>query len=351
MGIALRRLTAVIASSTIVGAGALIASPANAATTYTVNSTVTLGNGAAAQEVAIAVCPATSDCMATGQVADYEFVTDGKLDEPLDAPAGKDVFAVEYLDLENGYGESSGAFVPEGYLAKPAGATSWTVVDTLAQATQETIKANTTINFAIGAAIHNPQSKFTQRTSGTIDGQPCAAHTTTINPTPFSDLPANGKVTYEWYYGTDESHLTKISGASGLSYTPGANLVGQSLYTAITATAPNRVPFEGSAYLGEVGNPRTCVAPPPALPSSDIKSFGKKSGKPVHGKKVKVKGAKAVSGVAISYNWTLNGKVVHHGKSYKLPKSAKHKKLAVQVVFSRAGYEARSKTIKFGKVK
>jgi len=355
VGTALRRLAAITASATIVGAGAFVASPANAASTYSISGTVTL-NGVKGTDIGIVAC--NSDCIHNGaQPAAINYSDNSGVYTLSDLPAGTYTLAVTYLDLEKGYDDDSGALLPGGgtaYLTLAKGDSKWTLTTTYGDATKETVSTgNKSVPLPIGGAIHNPKSQFSQTTPGTIDAQPCAGHTTTFKPTPFSDLPANGKVAYQWYAGATQDDMSAIKGATGVTFTPSAALVGKNLYVGMRATAPNRVAFDGIGPVGSVGNPGTCLPSPTKMPKKWIKSFGHVKGAVKHGKKVKVVGAKQKSKrthLKISYTWMLAGHAVHQGKSYKLPKSAKHEKLTVKVSFSRAGYQTRSKTLKAGKV-
>lgn len=336
----------------VVGAGTLVAAPADAATTITISGTLKLNNTAAPTSMFVAAC--AGDCLSSQDFTDAVQVGAGGAFS-LTVPSGSYALAIEGLVDQPGYDDASGASIPgygaeDLYFLLPSDSTKWSVTDDYSGSTKRTYTANTTLAINVGQAIHNPTRVVHLHTEGTINAETCAGHTTTISDLqPFADLPAGGTVSYQWYTGSSIDTLAPIPGATGLSFTPPASLVGQQLIFGVKATAPNRVAWQAAfGPLDSVANPGTCVA---SIPSSAIGSFGKKVGKAIHGKRVKVKGAKAAAGISTSYNWTLNGKVVHHGKSYKLPKSARHKKLAVQVVFSAPGYQSVSKTLKFGKVK
>lgn len=330
-----------VAASTL-----LAAAPAQAGTTYDVTGVLQNYDGSASGAEIIAC---RTDCSAGGVVDDYTFMSSATGTFTLNLPAAAVYhLAIRYLDLEPNYKSADGARVADGWLSLPAGSTQYNTDGTFAggkvvhpTSTSSPLNIGT---IKLGQAIHNPQSQFHQVTPGTIGQQPCAGHPTTFQPTGFSDLPPGGTVTYQWYAGSSSSTATPIPGATGLTYTSTAGQVGQSLYVEMKASAPNRVSYDGEGYLGAVGNGASCV------PTVVVASWGHKVGKAVHGKKVAVKGARA-PGAGASYNWMLNGKVVHHGASYKLPAKAKRKKLTVQIVFTEAGYQTVAHVTSFGKVK
>lgn len=318
--------------------------PAAQAADVTVNATFKISTGAAAANTEVALCSVA--CLGGGQAADYGY-TNGRGVVQLSVPAGNYRIAVVHVDDLPGYGQAPGA----GYLRRePNG--QFSITPDFGSATAVAAASSVAVTLANG--IHNPKNKFTQTTSGSVGFLPCAGHTTTFKPTPFSDLPSNGTVRYQWYAGASSSTMAPISGARGTSYRPSASLVGKSLYVSMIASAPNRISYDQVGSIGTVGNPVNCNPHLAPIPKKWIKSYGKKHGKAKAGKKVSVAGAKAKSKkyrLKVSYSWALNGKVVGHRKGYKIPRTAKHQKLTVKVTFARSGYKPKSKTIKFGTVK
>lgn len=347
MGKILGRRTAALLTATLsigVAAGTVAAAPAHAAD-VTVTGTIKTFKGAPGSGVQIAFC--NSDCFTGGSPAGTAYLNSAG-GYTAAVPAGTYAIAVVRLSRLPEYDQAPSS----GFLRKEANG-QWSVVDTFAAATKQAV-STTAQAITLANGIHNPQNKFTQSTTGTVGYLPCAGHTTTFKPTPFGDLPANGRVAYQWYAGTSTSTMTPIAGARGTSFRPGAALVGQSLYVSMIASAPGRINYDQIGRIGSVGNPVTCTPKLAAMKKSWIKSYGKKKGKAKVGKKVAVSGAKAASKkyrLKVSYSWMLNGRAVAAGKKYKIPAAAKKQKLTVKVTFSRAGYKARSKVITFGRVK
>ena len=83
-----------------------------------------------------------------------------------------------------------------------------------------------------------------------------------------------------------------------------------------------------------------------------VKGKAKITGKAKVGKKLKVKAGKA-AGAKVKYQWLKNGKAIKgaKGKTLKLKKSFKGKKISVKVTYSKAGYKTVTQKTKAVKVK
>jgi hypothetical protein len=349
VGTFLGRPVAATAAMAVAASTVLVASTMGAAhaADVTFKGTLKGSTGAAAASVQVAAC--TTDCVnGVGAPKALAYTSSaGAFTASSAVASGSYAIAVVDTDYISGYGQASSW----GYLHKePNG--QWSITQSYANATKQTVNGSA-LTLTLANAIHNPQNKFTQSTTGTVGYLPCAGHTTTFKPTPFSDLPANGSVSYQWYAGATRSSMKAIAGARGTSYTPSATLVGQGLYVSMVATAPNRTNYDQLGSIGVVGNPATCTPRLATMPKSWIKSYGKKHGKAKAGKRVSIVGAKAKAGkhVKVGYTWLLNGRAVGAGKRFAIPRTVKGQKLVVKVTFSRAGYKPRAKVIVFGRVK
>jgi hypothetical protein len=150
-----------------------------------------------------------------------------------------------------------------------------------------------------------------------------------------------------------------IPGAVATAYTPVAADVGKVL--TITATGTRAGYLAGSA-TSSASYPVTSVATGPVDPGPDepvelgtlATTRPTISGKAKVGMKLKAVTGSWTGGTSFTYRWLLNGKVVRgvSGRKWKLPASAKGKKVSVKVTGSKPGYATVTLTsAKTGKVK
>lgn len=352
MGLILGRVVAAAIAGAVGASTVLAAAPAEADTTYTISGTLTLSTGAAADLTEIAACSA--DCSTSdAAIADVALPASGTGAFSLTVPAGTYALVVVDLDQEPGYEDASGAAVADGgYLGKRGSAGLYSLFDNFADAQQvDATSADVALSIQLGAAIHDPQTKFTSHTPGTMTDKPCVGYATTFQAPSFADLPSDASVTYRWYDGYPGPSTTPV--ATGQTYTSSTGQFQHELYVEVWATAPGRVDWDALVDVGQVlwGQCALTMMQPPT--SDHVLGYGFKKGKSraVHGKTVSVRAWSSHSAIAIAYTWRLNGKVAHHGPSYKLPRNAKGKKLVATVVFSEPGKVSSVETLSFGKVK
>ncbi|TNC37613.1 hypothetical protein [Mumia zhuanghuii] len=141
-------------------------------------------------------------------------------------------------------------------------------------------------------------------------------------------------VSYQWLVGG------KVAG-SGAAYVLKPADLGKAVAVRSTATRVGYVTRVTTANVGKV-----------AAGTFAVKGKAKITGKAKVGKKIKVKAGKA-AGAKVKYQWLKNGKAIKgaKGKTLKLKKSFKGKKISVKVTYSKAGYKTVTQKTKAVKVK
>jgi len=141
-------------------------------------------------------------------------------------------------------------------------------------------------------------------------------------------------VSYQWLVGGKA-----VSSANNYVLKP-ADL-GKAVAVRSTATRVGYVTRVTTANVGKV-----------AAGTFAVKGKAKITGKAKVGKKLKVKAGKA-AGAKVKYQWLKNGKAIKgaKGKTLKLKKSFKGKKISVKVTYSKAGYKTVTQKTKAVKVK
>jgi len=148
--------------------------------------------------------------------------------------------------------------------------------------------------------------------------------------------PADAALAYQWLRDG-----VAISGATAAGYTPVAADLGKSVSVRISASKAN---FQGQTA--------TAVAGKVAAGTQKVTGKAKVKGAAKVGKKLTATPGKA-AGSTVKYQWLLNGKVIKKatGKSLKLAKSFKGKKISVKVSYVRTGYTTVTQTTAKVKVK
>jgi len=137
---------------------------------------------------------------------------------------------------------------------------------------------------------------------------------------------------YQWYSGNDE-----IPGATGTSYTPTANDVG------------NYVGLE--IRLATADGARTYYVGPDDVVVSGDYAFGKAPkiiGLPILGKTLAASAGAITPGAAVTYQWKRNGAPIPGavGRTYRVSKADYQKKLSAVVTYKTYGYDPISVELK-----
>jgi hypothetical protein len=137
---------------------------------------------------------------------------------------------------------------------------------------------------------------------------------------------------YQWYSGFE-----KIPGATGTSYTPTVNDIG------------NYVGLE--IQLATAEGPETVSAGPDDVVVSGDYAFGKTpkiNGLPILGKTLAASAGTITPGAAVTYQWKRNGAAIPGavGRTYRVSKADYQKKLSAVVTYKTYGYDPISVELK-----
>ncbi len=216
MGINFRRTTtAALTASAVLAMTAVAVAPAEAAT-VTVSGTVKLGSPVvAADDLQVLLCAA--DCVNSSSDPAASDFTDSLGSYSMSASTGTYAVVVYYLSDQPGYD-----FADDPAYLKLDGS-KYTVTTSFAEATKLTVgSANLTFSPTLEPPVTNAQARFTQSTTGSVGYLPCAGHTTTAKPTPFS--PSSAHLSYQWLWADSSvigssTTVHTIAGATRASYT------------------------------------------------------------------------------------------------------------------------------------
>ncbi len=178
-----------------------------------------------------------------------------------------------------------------------------------------------TATMAVSAAPPVPVTpNVTVATAPTVTGAAKVGQNLTVAAA-FS--PADAAKAYQWL-----SDGAAISGATAASYTVVPADLGKTLSVKVTATKAGYKTAEATAAAGKV-----------VAGTQAVTGKVKVKGSAKVGKKLTATPGKA-TGSTVKYQWLLNGKVIKKatGKSLKLAKSFKGKKISVKVSYVRTGY-------------
>ena len=180
------------------------------------------------------------------------------------------------------------------------------------------------------------QGTISNLTPPTISGTPQVGAQLSASPGTWS--PAGVTTTISWLAdGTD------IPGATGTTYTPTTTDIGKTISVQVYASKDGYTDTTGTSAATAVVTAATTHPPPPAPGVVTNTAAPTVNGKAQVGAKLRVSpGSWSPAGVALSYQWLANGKIIKNatGASLKLKAAQQGRKISVRVTATAAGYTA-----------
>ena len=189
-----------------------------------------------------------------------------------------------------------------------------------------------------GPAVTNYRQSQIYGAAPTISGTPNSGKSLVANAAGWA--PANVTFGYQWY-----ANGVPIAGATGSTLRLGSAQVGTSITVGVTGSAPYYAPVSvGSAATGVIGKQLFSKTHKPRIKGSA------RVGSKLH---AVVKAWKPGTKVKYKFTWFRNGKAIKgaKGKTYRVGRKDRGKKVWVQVTGKRSGFESVTKASKKLKIR
>jgi hypothetical protein len=185
----------------------------------------------------------------------------------------------------------------------------------------------------LGTVDINDVPDVTVATAPKVTGSPKVGQKLTASA---GFTPADATTSYQWL-----RNGAAIAGATAATYTATPADLGKTISVRVTGAKDGFMPATATASAGKI-----------AAGVQKVTGKVKASGTAKVGKKLTAVPGKA-TGAKVTYQWLVNGKAVKGatGKTMKLAKSLKGKKISVKAIYTRAGYTTITQTSSALKVK